>query len=329
MTGVPVSDNFDPICFEALVGMLKAGKQPLARIGANINWLYAKHAPSPLNMAPLCKEFRRTHEFVAPIVPSADSLVYEFHIATYAEAGTQINYWIDYRVDDSDTSATWTIIGTGNYTHSATAGEWWGPRIPAHVIPAEARYLKFKFESQTGLDFIQPHAVCIVPQRMTGVLKGRRPSGFVCFNPAIVETPGAPIHTEYFNRLHRNVICTMRDRRQSVLTMVAPTNYQTYLLGRSGNAKSVQAFYGQAVLLGQAGATLTIRARVAGPSNSVLLVSEVNGDTADPIPCDDTDRTATIRIKSERPIFRGSVQWGATDGTAEVRYITIDWRPGD
>lgn len=320
MATVPVKLPIVP--FESLIGQVDADDEPLATILGIGNWMYGRHTPALANGSTV--GLRGTaNTFFDAVIPSVDGIQYTVRTHTWGDTPL-VSTTLTVETSTTSTTGAWTPLLTDTWTRG-TEDEWRN-NSTTMVIASTVRYLRYRLTSASAC---QLHHVMIYPTEQATVT-GVKASDFTTFEDAhLVGGVGSAIHTEYFNRAKANVRAVLRDRYQRVWAYHnnddRPDIY-TEIIGATTLITSVLAGVAQAFLRGQAGATLTVRARITG-GGTTTIQEEKSSDKVI-ITNDNTDRTGTLVIKTDSPVFRATIK-PSGGGTQTPRYIVIDWQPGD
>ena len=153
-------------------------------------------------------------------------------------------------------------------------------------------------------------------------------SGAIPFCLADYDTTG-PNHPELLNRLWATARAVMRDRRQAVWGWCRSVGATTVTKLGPGRPWAVYA-QAQAVLRGQAGATVT--ARVGGKTASATVKVQVGQQNGGAASFDLTSTASydylseTFEVTREKPDIYMAL---GNQANVDLLYCCVDWRPGD
>jgi len=184
----------------------------------NCNFLYAAHAPDLVCGIVTCDPTEPlARSVVAPVIPSADGLEYEFRFIIMPSATTTFAFAVDYA---TTYGGSWTNIfnATGIPTTAGTLLEVFDDG----AIPANAVALRWTVTPTSGS--YEWHCVQAAPYT-AGITApiALVSSGFISFDDALLAATGAPINTEMVNRVRANCSALLRDRKQVAYCFVQPT----------------------------------------------------------------------------------------------------------
>jgi hypothetical protein len=315
---VTLPTTYDPIPLEDLLGRVPASKDPLQRILENTNFLFGSHAPALVNFCGMSGS-GTSNSYYYPVVPSANGLDYTVHTRFYNSTNpTDITLTIE--TSTSNTTGGWTALYTSGATTITDTGDTSRTWTTTMTLAANVRYLRISFD---GTNAVQLHACAIYPTQQTSTTAAEKSCGFIPYDDTHLDGSGAAIHTEYFNRAITNVRSVLADRKQAVWSYC---NHLDRLdtFGASGNVTTRLVALSRCHMVGQAGATVTVRYRIAG-NGSARLSQDASTEFVD-MTCDDTDRTGTMVLKTDQPAFRLTMD---PSGTDTPYYCVVDWAPGD
>ena len=317
---VTIPTEYTPIPLEQLTGQVNFANDPLRDILKNTNYLYGNHQPALANMMGIGPAGTQ-NTFYYPVVPSVDGLDYTVRVHTWSGSAQTITVTVD--TSTANTTAGWTANSSGSAVHSAS-GEQWDTTDTAFTIASNVRYLRIRAAAGASC---QLHSCIIYPTALTSTTATKKTSGFVPFDSTHLDDAanGPAIHTEYFDRAKENCRAVLSDRRQAVWSFCNNVDRLDTFNDIGNIAVRVMAL-AQSTMIGQAGATVTVRYRIAGGATATVNVDGTSAGTGD-LTSDDTDRTATITTTTDKPAFRASTTPATVAQTPY--YICIDWRPGD
>jgi len=316
-----VPTEYDPISYDELT-WVNFGQEPLLTIMRQMNFHYCKHTPQLINAAPIANAVNNPLYSMA-FPRASDSLVYD--IWTYVSTPGLVQVLINIFENTTNSVPPWTpTFGYGEGA-AATGGRW----IRASWTPAlTTNFIRLEFNGLVPAG-IQVQAIHIFPRPLTVAPAPPYPlaSGAILFDDTSLLTPGAPIHTEYFERAAITKRAVMRDRKQCAFSYL---DDDTNPLGRftPGPSWPVQLVgMARPHIPGQKNAPLEVRARVLGVgAGSKLIISTQAGSSID-ILADNTDRTGTIAgIPTDQPQIK---VFANPTTSIDIIYLLAHWVPGD
>jgi hypothetical protein len=303
----------------------KLDEDPMHSLLQDCNWLYANHSPALVNLA-FTGDATASHDYVFPMPASADGLTYKMFVNWYASASANITTKLYEAAASSNPGGGWGTQIMADTTASGGAGNQWVSATG--TIASTTNFGKLEVVPSTGN--VQVHSVIIFPDTIASISAGAKSSGFVPYDSAALNDQYGAIHVEYGNRIATNVRSVLRDRRQAIFGHCDDvTSAKIAYASKNTGSSQVIGFAG-AHLAGQKGATVTVRARAnkaSGAGTATLHVAELGGEYVD-LAVDDADNTGTLVLRSDQPLFQAQVDYSGT-ATMDLRYVTIDWRPGD
>lgn len=190
------------------------------RIANNTNWLYCRHMPALVNLAPVTLGNSVDDPFfTVPIKPSADQLTYEVEVQSWAaEAGT-ITLALQYALTSDpqpDAPADWTLADSVVETNGANYHDW--IQVASAAIDPNATFLRFAFDCAfSGPDRMRLLSLIVRPRPLDDFdPAGTYASGFVPMGLGQLTQDDAAIHPEWLNRAYRNVARILADRWQAL-----------------------------------------------------------------------------------------------------------------
>ena len=309
--------EYEPVTLEALTGVVPAGIDPVDQLGQATNFLYAEHSPPLLNACPVQSAAQATQRFVFPVVPSADGLSYLFAVNTWSSGAATVTLTIE--TSASNSTGAWSAL-TSAVRNPSTANEWW---TTTATLAASVRFLRVTLASAA---YCQLQSLMVYPAQIATIPAAAQPSGFVAWDSGAINDAGAAIHTEYLNRIKTNVLATVASRRHCLLSWAGPDNYTSpYRFSAGSGVSARRILYTPSSVIGQRGATVTVRCRAADAGTGSVTVGVVGGEAVN-LTADDTDRSDTLTLHTDRPIWYATANVGTL---VTVYYITADWAPGD
>lgn len=191
---------------------------PLAAALDNCNHAWKWYRPPLISVAPEQGTAGRL-TLAIPILPSADGLPYTFEVRLITVATTTVPLTVRYCTSYTGLSTTWTTLYTA--TPSTTAGVLLERVDTNKVLPADAVAVQVDVEAASGN--LTLHHVLAYPAPTSAPSAGVYDSGFVPWDNGYLQgeaADGAPLHTEYFNRVGANVRALLTDRWRCLASFV-------------------------------------------------------------------------------------------------------------
>jgi hypothetical protein len=325
LMAINIPSEYEPIDPTRLIGRAPFDDDPLDDILELGNWLYANHSPPILCSVPNTA-LAASHDYVFPLWASADALDYEclVYVSRSATATVTVDFY-------ESSASSWGAWGAATSTTTiASADTSVYELFTLSGVLATTRFAKLSFTWSAGTGRVM--GILIYPKKITSITAAQKSSGFHPYDAAHLTSTGAAIHTEYINRAYRNVASVYRDRRVCLACVLDdPAEVRVTWKDWAGNLTTLPGGHAKTWIGGQAGATVTVRARaVAGETAAtapVIRVREAGGVPVELI-CNGTDRSATLTINTDSPTLVWDVLLNDAT-TVNMAYIVIEWRPGD
>lgn len=315
---ITIPGTFSHIKKAQLAGHVPAGIEPINAMAQRTHFVYSHHRPALFSASVLCAN-ATTHTAFFPIQPSADGLSYDFEVRAYfADAAT---YSCRIRYGTASASGSWAgTVVTGTVEISGAEASGWSTF--SGTIPANATYLEVY--SSGGNHQLQH--VLVRPSRVASIAAGIKPSFFAPFDDGFLTT-GAPIHTEYINRIVANSSYVYFDRKWCLWSWLQ-TSAHPFRISSSGGGVSQYRTLGIApVTLPDHMMERTVTARVkasdSGSPDGHIVVGQLGGDSVK-LSCDGGDNSGTFKLTGTSPIVYAKVY---CVGTVDVDYVVVDEVP--
>lgn len=312
--------SYSVVQWQDLSGKVDLAKEPLHTILSNTNHLYGYHRPAVVNFCPhndISTAGSTSYDFIVRAPLSADGLKYELDwYATHASnGGGQLEVF-------ETTGAAAAGWGSAVITSAASwNGGQWNNATSSGAFSANATFLKFTYSAAVNG---QVEAIILRPARVGSISTSTTyASGFIPYEDDLLAATGAPINTEFLNRACNNAAAVMADRQQVVFSFVNEDS-ELHRFSKSGPDTLIPVCMAQGNLPGQAGAILDIYVRGSDGGTGYIYVGEVGGEKVKLL-ADGTDRSGTITLTSESPVFTVDV---VPDSGLDLTYVTIHWKPG-
>jgi len=216
--------------------------QPLLASLEDLNYLWKWHRPPMIDVCP-CHSGVRGGIFVYPIAPSADGLPdglpYTFEHRIVAALTENVVITVYYT---TGSLGSWTLLYTS--TASCTAATLKTQTDADKVIPANAVALRLEYAPAT--DDCAVHQILAYPTP-TDATAGIKASGHIPFDDGMLTATGAPVHTEFLNRLKTSSIAILQDRKQQCLSFLQSESGTPYITcPGAGAAAKYEKFRGLA-----------------------------------------------------------------------------------
>ena len=186
----------------------------------NANYFYRYHSPALLSVA-YCTagSLTRISYYHIPIVPSVDSLLYDFeHRYECSSAAQTVTTTVDYCTTYAGGATVWTNLYTQNDTTGGAAVVFRSTRTGV-AIPRTAVAIRTQY-SAPAAGTRTDHHVLVYPNTQT-LVAGITTSGFVPWDDgALTSAEGFAIHEEHLNRIGKNAASVLSDRKQCAYAFV-------------------------------------------------------------------------------------------------------------
>ena len=313
------------------------GANPLGDLLDATNGLYRWFNP-PLTSHAVTDSLSATdREYVIPLPsPSADGLRYQVLVPVQAGAAGTVDIDIDYATSSDPALATWTGL-------AATAGfavvngfTVWDQLV---ILPANTTMLRLTCAAKSTAS--RPTHVFVAPEPDPAAAPfaagGVQPSGFRPHDSALLGTSGNPVTTELVDRVQRNSVSILRDRRQVVASFLAPLSRAAVTAKAPQNGMVATNWH----VMGRANAqipvagghTLTVQAlaRVsAGATTDLVEVTAIyaNSEVSCLLRADSTVQTGSLAVAVDGEGFLDlRIRIKATAGnTTTLHALTVSWR---
>jgi|GEM_PF-3413770 len=323
----PLPASFSPV---EITGFVDADGDPIDQMGRNANWVYANHRP-PAHLSTPIIDLVANANYQAPIEPSADGLVYEVYLSRKAGlVGATVTWTVQYGTTGSvqpGSGTGWTTLATVSGEVLTPSQEKWG-EVATVTIPATATHIRVVQACSSGT--VQLQSILILPDELSAIPTGARPSGFVAWINAMIEGEG-PNNPEQLNRIWTNINATVGDRVQCVAALVQSDNIPMPIEPTT-TKPFVTAMLAPAWLEGQGGASLKVRVGAkADADGCTITVGQQGGESVSFDVYNGlfyTYQADTIDLTHGAPVFY-AVAGGPDGAQVDVLYIVISWRPGD
>lgn len=204
-------------------GIFGGNNDPIWTIANFVNWLWCRHTPALINIAPYQQTGYASVTYVVPCQPSDEGLAYTAHVIVYASTGANctVTTDVDAAADPQPaTGADWTNADTEVQAVSAGWNELTAFAVP---IATTATYIRITVAVSAGTVIVG--SAMLVPASLDDVDEGLTTTSLTGFKPMSIaqfRQRGAPIHAEWFNRAWRGIAVVVNDRRQMVWSSVWP-----------------------------------------------------------------------------------------------------------
>lgn len=195
------------------------------RLANNIHWLYCRHMPALVNIAPVSSGSVEDPYYVVPVAPSQDNLTYRVEVQTWSAAGGTIALDVQSAgtsaPQPSDTGA-WATEGATTETVSAGYQDW--TNTVSVAIDRNTTFLRFFFDATfAGADSMRLLSLIMYPVPLDDFDPAATyQSGFVPMGLGQLLQSDAGYHAEWLNRAYRNVARITGDRWQALWSVSWP-----------------------------------------------------------------------------------------------------------
>lgn len=299
------------------------------RIANFANWLFCRHTPPLINIAPYEETDRATVTYVVPCVPSDEGLPYRVYVQVWATAGANctVEIYEDAVADPQPTTpGSWSLIDSE--VQAVTGAAWNELTDYVITIDPDTTYLRFVVSVDSGA--LRLGSVMLVPNQASDLDETYTSlTGFVPMSIGMIRNLKAPVHPEWFNRAWANIAHVLRDRRQMVWSSVWPEHSLISLA--STTAKPIRVIGTSKCWLPVRGAECKARiyARDSLGSDAPLMLAEAgNGLIAEWGVDWNTNsyraQHADVSLISDEPHITATCD---PNGTLSPMAVVIDWAP--
>lgn len=311
--------------------------EPLLTALRNLNYLHRYHQPALVSACPTSDPaLTRTSEYHIPIIPSADGIRYTYEVRFVCSAATQnVTVAWDYSTAYAGGGTVWTNI-TSNVVVTGGAGTLTTRTDTAIAIPATADCLRVSL-SAPGAGSRTDHHFLVYPAPAAATAAVYA-SGFRPFDDGLfLSADGAPVHTEWLNRLKASAAAILTDRKQCAFSFVQEYTTTPRYTKNSGNGVWREFPMARCFLPNQQGpVTLAIRAigKVSAGANADLLrIAQVGQDSVT-LDASGSIESASLNVYlDDAGLLRGADLQCGIDSTAggnvtKPYAIMAYWTPG-
>lgn len=214
-------------------------QQPLLRALQNLNYLHRFHQPPVASVAWTGTAADATAaEYVIPVMPSADGLLYTFrHRYVCSAASQSVQFDVEETSSYTGGSTTWNSIASDTDTSNGTGGE-----VTEHTqtgtIAATTEALKVTIGAPASGTRTDHHFLAYPSPAAWTV--GIKSSGGIPFDDGMLaHADDGAVHTELLNRLKTSAAAILTDRKQNCLSFAQEeSNYR-----HVWDAKAAAKFY--------------------------------------------------------------------------------------
>lgn len=317
--------------------------QPLLMALENVNHLWRFYSPP---LASVCwtaaPALARAVRFVVPVTPSADGLEYTTEHRVLPSANSNCAIDLDYTTNYLGAFTVWVNIYAVN--PATVAGVLLTRVDTGVVVPSTARALRVTYTPAAGA--VTLHHFLAYPRPTVPPAVGIKTSGFVPFDDGLlVLAAGAPIHTEFLNRLRKSAFALLRDRRQNCLSFVQEEAVANTRVVLNNTTTFVRLPRVRAYFPGQTAKSLQVEVKVlanapVGLTSGLVTVQQVAVSGV-------VDAPATATYAADN-VINSSTLTVYPEGDALNRYVDLEvalrttalnstyllavmgtWRPGD
>lgn len=336
-----VTANAPPVIVPELeyATLPQADRDPLFTTLKNANGLYESHAPALISALYTCEAaiVVRSAVFQIPLLPSADTLDYNFSHWIYGDAGGAGTMTV---LVEEWTGAAWNTLE--NTAGIAAAASTMVRHDHTDPIDPNATILRITLTRAT--DPMSPCAILVRPGT-NAPAAGTYPSGFVPFDDGLlnVGTNDAGINTEHLNRGPQMAMAVLKDRRQCVWSFVQEeglTNTRYFAEDSATLSAGLPVRFGLAVgsIPNQVDPKVTVLAIGsvdAGATANLIRVWQVDGPGVS-LDADGAVQSGELTLALKDPggldarfamEITGEIGAGGTSMT--INAVIVLWRPGD
>lgn len=216
----PMTGKFLSLGDELLNGLQDPFGDPIWHFANNLHWLYCRHTPPIVDLAPYNPTAIANPVFVAPCRASADVLVYRCWIEIYSAAGGNFSCGV-YR--DSVTHpqpavlGDWGLLTSSNYIGAPAGYASWAS-FTFTLTPTTTTLLRFAF-----VGTINVLSIMVAPEPLTDFdPTASYASGFEPVGLGQLRQQGAGVHAEVYNRIWRVAALIAADRAQALWSAAFP-----------------------------------------------------------------------------------------------------------
>lgn len=298
------------------------------RIANFVNWLWCRHTPPLINIAPYEETDRSTVTYVVPCSPSDEGLPYRVYVQVWATAGANctVEIYEDAAADPQPgTGGDWSLIDS---EVQAVTGSAWN-ELTSYVIAIDQATTHLRFVVSVSSGNLRLGSVMLVPNQASDIDETYTSlTGFVPMAIGMLRNLKAPVHPEWFNRAWANIAHILRDRRQMVWSSVWPELSLTSLT--STVAKPVRVIGTSKAWLPVRGAECKARIYARDTTGGApLMVSEAGNGLIGQWTVGDNGgeyrtQDVTTELISDEPHITATCE---PEGTLSPMAVVVDWSP--
>jgi len=204
-------------------------QEPLKTALQNCNYLMQWHRPPLVSHCYTADDaLTRTSIYIVPIIPSADSLRYNFEHRFVCSAGSQsVTVTVDETASYTGGSTTWANIYSQAVTSDATGGNLTTHTKTLQAIASTSEALRITYTAPASGSRNDHHVLTYPAPAAT--VAGLMASGATPFDDGLLaHADKGAVHTEWLNRCKATSSAVLRDRKQIALSFVQDETNQTY-----------------------------------------------------------------------------------------------------
>jgi len=205
-------------------------QEPLLVALKNCNYLMQWHRPPLVTHCYTADDaLTRTSIYIVPVIPSADSLRYNFEHRFVCSSGSQsVTVTVDETATYAGGATTWSNIYSQAVTSDATGGDLTTHTKTLQAIASTTTALRVTYTAPAA-GSRNDHHLLVYPAPGTTVAGLLTGSGATPFDDGLLaHADKGAVHTEWINRCKVTASAVLRDRKQCALSFLQDETNQTY-----------------------------------------------------------------------------------------------------
>ena len=318
--------TYDHQSAQTFFGLITADQSPLDKLLLNANYFYGRHSPPVLQFCPYAANATVNSEvYIVQATFSADGLTYAASVRFWRSDTSAVTLAVE---ESASVSSGWSAVSGSPFTlvgaGVGSAGD--GSAAVSWTPSASRPYLKLTITNATGGSYAQLQSFMVYPNTTT-VTTGVKASGFVGYESNHLATTGAAIHTEYLNRVAKNVRSTYYDRVQCVGSFVQAQAFPMRLSPTTSATAAVTHPFVATMPLqlppGKGVLTVDVLANDSGSGGKITVNQKGWGSQLE-FDADGTAQTGTLGYSGQNPTVMVAAE---VDTQLDISYVVLRWRP--